>query len=77
MKDKASQEIAYKLLDKLTELRKKQGLSHEKLAAMTGLSRPAISYIESKKRMPTILTCLKLCRALDVKLEDILKNLKS
>lgn len=52
----------------LTDARKEQGLSHEALAQATGLSRPAISFIEAGKRQPTLLTCAKMADALKVDL---------
>ncbi|MFT7099441.1 MAG: DNA-binding XRE family transcriptional regulator [Rickettsiales bacterium] len=64
-----------KLLDKFLELRKEQGLSHEKLAKMAGVHRSTISLVESKKITPTILTCLKISNALGVSLNEILPSL--
>lgn len=64
-------------MDELTAARKEQGLSHERLAQKTGLNRSAISLIESKKRIPTILTCFKLARALDVSLAVLIKKIES
>ena len=40
------------------------------LAEKCGLHRSTISLVESKKRMPSILVCLKIAKALD-------KNIKS
>ena len=62
-------------MKKLAEIRDKKDISHQKLADMAGVSRPTISYLENQKRTPTILTCLRICRALDVKLSDILKDI--
>ena len=64
-----------KLLDELQKLRKAKGLSHEKLAQQTGINRSTISLLENKKRVPTILTCLRLCQALGVRLEDLLRKI--
>ena len=74
MRDKELEKTASKLIDELIRLRKEQGLSHEKLADMTGLHRSTISLIESKKRNPTVITCLKLCKALNARLCDLLKK---
>lgn len=62
------------LIDKFIALRKEHGLSHDQLAEKTGLSRAAISFIESKKRTPSILTCLKIANALGSKLSDLLEE---
>lgn len=77
MKDKVAEKAVGRLVDELTAARKEQGLSHERLAQKTGLNRSAISLIESKKRIPTILTCFKLARALDVSLAVLIKKIES
>lgn len=56
----------------LTKLRKEQGLSHEKLAQKIGVHRSAISLIESGKRSPTLVMCLKIARGLGAKLGEML-----
>jgi transcriptional regulator with XRE-family HTH domain len=48
----------------LQKERKKNGLSQEKLAEMSGLHRTYISDIERGVRNPTILTIFTLCKAL-------------
>ena len=60
------------VVDVLIERRKKLGLSHEKLATLAGVTRPAISFVESGKRNPTLLMCLKLAQALNCPLSEIL-----
>lgn len=72
MRDKVSEILIEKVVDEFTRLRKEQGWSHQTLADKVGVSRPAISYIESHKRTPTILTCAKIARALGVRLADII-----
>lgn len=74
MRDKSSELLVEKVIDALTKARKEQGISHEKLAKKTGLSRPAISYIESHKRIPTILSCVKIAKALGVNLGDLIRK---
>lgn len=75
MRNKQAEQTVSKLLDKFEEIRKEKGLSHEKLAEMAGLNRSTVSLLESKKRTPTILTCLKICTALDIKLDAMLKEI--
>ena len=75
MRNKELENIASKLVDELIRLRKEQGLSHEKLAEMTGLHRSTISLIESKKRNPTVITCLKICKALELELHTVLSRI--
>lgn len=72
MRDKSSETLVEKLVNELARLRKEQGMSHEKLAEKSGLSRPAVSFIESHKRTPTILTCVRMAKALGVRLSDLL-----
>lgn len=75
MKNKNAEKIASKLADEFLRIRKEKGLSHDKVAALTGLSRSGISMIESGQRTPTIVTCLKICDALEVSLSDLLKSI--
>jgi transcriptional regulator with XRE-family HTH domain len=50
----------------LQDERKAKNISQEKLAALTGLDRTAISLIETGKRSPTFSTILKICSALEI-----------
>jgi len=77
MKDTSPKALADAIIEELTRLRKEQGLSHEKLAELAGLHRSAISLIESKERNPTLLTCLKICKALEVNLDEIIARVKT
>lgn len=63
-------------MDEFKRIRKEKGMSHEKLAQMCNLSRTAIGFIENKKRIPTISTCLKISRALGFFLSQILGSLE-
>lgn len=72
MKNKNAEKTVLKLLGEFERIRKEKGLSHEKLAQLAGINRSTISLLESKKRIPTILTCLKIADALEVKLGDLL-----
>ncbi len=76
MKEKYPQDITDKLMDEFKRIRKEKGVSHENLAKMCNLSRTAISFIENKKRMPTISTCLKISRALGISLAELLGELE-
>jgi DNA-binding XRE family transcriptional regulator len=76
MRDKALEKIAGRIVDEFIKLRKEQGLSHERLAQKVSLSRAGISFIESKKRTPTILTCLKIAQALNVSLSAIIRKIE-
>lgn len=56
------------LIDQIIQIRKKRGISQQKLADMTGILQPVIARIESKKSRPTIDFVNKLIEALDLKL---------
>jgi len=53
-------------------LRVGRGVSHEALARKAGVTRSAISHIESGKRKPSLLVALSIAEALDTELSDIL-----
>lgn len=72
MRDKSLEMLVENIAEEFMRLRNEQGISHDKLAEMTGLSRPAISFIENHKRVPTILTCAKIAKALGVNLSDVI-----
>lgn len=76
MRNKKAEKTFEELMNEFKRIRQEKGLSHEKLALMCGLNRSAISLLESKKRTPTILTCLKICDALNVALPDLLKSIQ-
>ena len=65
------EKIVRALVERFKTLRCERGLSHNKLALLAGITRPAISQIEGGKRIPTIIVCLKIAHALDQKLGDI------
>lgn len=76
MRDKSSDIAVEKVVEELKKARKTLGLSHEALAKKTGISRAGISFIESGKRIPTLLTCLKMAKALNLRLADILTRIE-
>jgi transcriptional regulator with XRE-family HTH domain len=58
-------------------LRKNKGLSQEKLARRADISLNALTKIESGfARRPSIQTVVKLARALEVSIDEIVKNAK-
>ena len=75
MRDKILEDKVTKLANKFKELRLEQSIFQAKLAAKIGMSNRAIGLIESGERTPTILTCLKICKALGVSLDDLLKKI--
>ena len=74
MRDKESEKLAVKVIAELMKVRKETGMSHETLAEITGLSRATISFVENNKRNPTLITCLKIAKALDVDFAKIINK---
>ncbi len=74
MRDDEFEKYLDDIVKQLIKIRKDKGISHEKLTELSGLSRTAISYIEARKSTPSIITCMKLCKALRVKLSDLLRD---
>lgn len=67
--------FAAQVAETLKNERKARKLSHEKLAALSGLSRRAIGKIESGERIPTIVTIYRLLKAMDISLEEFSKSI--
>lgn len=74
MKDTIAPQIVEDIIDEIAKKRKAVGLSHQKLAELAQIDRSTVSLIENKKRNPSFLIILKLCRALDISLAKILKR---
>ena len=60
------------LVKRLSEERKRQGLSYERLAKKAGVHRTTISLVERGKQNPTLSLCKRLADSLDIKLSDII-----
>lgn len=71
---KKAKQIEEAVIDKFAEKRKELGYSYDKVAQLTGLHRTSLSLIERKKIHPTLLVCLKISEALDLKLEELFKK---
>ncbi|MGH1404042.1 MAG: helix-turn-helix domain-containing protein [Alphaproteobacteria bacterium] len=76
MKNDEFEKALDQIISELVKVRKDKGISHEKLTELSGLSRTAISYIEARKSTPSIISVMKLCKALDVELSELLENTK-
>ncbi len=66
-----------KLGENIRNLRESQGVSQEELAEKADLDRTYVGGVERGERNLTILSTLKLCKALDVELGDLAKGVKS
>ena len=76
MRDRLSEKNAEKIVKALVRIRKEKGISQYKLAQDSGLSRSGLNAIERGQQSPKIVTCLKICRALDVDLWKVIKDSK-
>lgn len=74
MRNYHAEQVTKNLIELLAAERKKRGFSHQKLAELAGIHRSTISLIETGKRTPTILVCLKIADALGVSLDALLRK---
>jgi len=58
----------------LTAARQTQNLSFNQLAKLSGVTRQMISYVESRQRVPTVDTLVRLATALGLNASDLLAN---
>jgi transcriptional regulator with XRE-family HTH domain len=61
--------------NRLRELRKERGLSQEELAHEAGLHRTYVGGVERGERNPTLITLKRISDALNLKLEELLKEI--
>ncbi len=64
---------AKKLAQKIIRLRKERGISQEELAFTAGLDRTYVGRIENLKRNPTLNTLVKIAKAFDIEVWELLK----
>jgi transcriptional regulator with XRE-family HTH domain len=58
----------------IREIRKSKSISQEQLSERSGLDRSFISMLERGKKNPTLSTLIKLCKALDVSLTELISE---
>ena len=75
MGDDADREAAAALVERLKALREQRGFSYDRMAELSGLAASTVRMMEKGRNMPTILTCLKVCDALGVRLSDLLREI--
>lgn len=59
---------------KIKKIRTSSKLSQEKLAHKCGFDRTYISMLERGKRNPSYLNIIKLCKGLDIQINELLKD---
>ena len=62
------------VMERLEQERNRQGLSLQRLGAISGVSRMAIGMIEKGQRSPSLIICLRVADALGLDLGDVLKS---
>jgi transcriptional regulator with XRE-family HTH domain len=60
----------------LKKVRLEKGISQLTLAKRAGISRGAVTHIESGIRNPTLIVCHALAKALDIKLSNLLRRVE-
>lgn len=68
------QTVAERFGSRLRVLRRESGFSQEKLAEMTGLSANFVGEMERGLKAPGLVVILRLSRALDVSVHDLLRD---
>lgn len=76
MKNKEVGEEIKLIARRLKRARIEKKLTQLELSLQSGVSQNMIALIETGKRNPTFQTIIKLCRALDVRLSDILQDVE-
>lgn len=66
-------EPAENIENRLRELRNGKGLSQTDLAALSGITRQAVSAIEANQYLPTTAVALRLAEALNCRVEDLFR----
>ena len=69
---KASHAECEKIIELLKEAREQRGISKYLVAQRSGLSQQAVGYMEKGHRIPSLETVLRIAKALDVDLAEII-----
>jgi putative transcriptional regulator len=59
-------------MNKIKELRNSQNISQKQLSALSNISREHLSMIENCKYSPTLETLIKIAKALNCEVKDLL-----
>ncbi len=61
----------------IADFRRKKNLSQEVLSGLADIARTHLSAIERGERKPTLETFYRICCALDVKMETVIKEIEN
>ncbi len=67
------EQILNKISENIRIERLKKRYSQEKLSDMADITQKYLNYIENKKANPSIVVVVKICNALEITLNDLLK----
>ena len=56
-------------------MRKSRGITQETLAEKLDISAVSVTYLETGRRWPRLITLQRIAKALDVKVEELFKGL--
>lgn len=73
--EKLKKQVLENLGKNIRSLRLNQGISQEELAFKIDSARNFIGCIERAEKSPTVYTLFRIAQALNVKIEDIVKNI--
>ena len=68
--------INEKIADRIKELRKEKGLTAEKLAWFSGLSKSCVTYAENAQRDVKISTIESICRGFNISMSEFFSTFK-
>lgn len=71
-----SEAFSRTVVRKLAELREAKGLTKERLAKLSGISRSMISMLEGEKRHPTVVTVHALANAMETTVAELIAGLE-
>lgn len=60
--------------EKMKEIRKKKGLGQKELAQKAEMSRQGVYQLETGKREPTLMSAVKIAKALEVDINELIKE---
>ena len=69
------QKVVDAVVGRLVEARLRKGISQNRLAELTGLSRSGIRHLEDGETNPTLYSLLKIAGALNVKIGRVLGSI--
>ena len=66
------EELTATVVAKLRDLRVERGISQNHLSQLAGISRTGLRHIESGSVSPSLVNVLRLAKAMDLSLEDLM-----